>query len=82
MKEQNTDFFARPSTQKALWRLLYGLCALVVLAELFAAPKAHFAFGKFFGFHALLGLVSCAVLIVVAKGLDAFIKRREDYYDG
>ncbi|MEM5787064.1 MAG: hypothetical protein AAGU11_07075 [Syntrophobacteraceae bacterium] len=75
------DFFDKPSTKRALWILLWGACATTVALEFLAAPEAHFEFGRFMGFNALFGFVSCAVLILLAKGLGFFLKRREGYYD-
>jgi hypothetical protein len=81
MNKTQPDFFERPSTRKVLWILLYATCGLTVVAEFVAHPHPHFGFASFFGFNAVLGFVSCAILILVAKGLGMFIKKREDYYE-
>lgn len=75
------DFFDRPSTKRALWILLWGSCGATVALELLAAPEAHFELSGFMGFNALFGFASCALLILIAKGLGYFLKRREGYYD-
>lgn len=75
------DYFDRPDVIRKLWILLYVVCGLTVLAEIFAHRHPHFGFDGFFGFNAVLGFVSCAVLILFAKLVAFFLKSREDYYD-
>ncbi len=75
-----SDFF-KTSTKRALRILLWGSCGATLVLEFPAAPEAHFEFAGFPGFNALFGFASCASLILIAKGLGYFLKRREDYYD-
>jgi len=75
------DYFDRPEVIRKLWVLLYVVCGLTVLAEIFAHRHPHFGFDGFFGFNAVLGFVSCAVLILLSKLVAFFLKSREDYYD-
>lgn len=75
------DYFDRPEVIRKLWILLYVVCGLTVLAEIFAHRHPHFGFDGFFGFNAVLGFVSCAVLILFSKLVALFLKAREDYYD-
>ncbi len=74
------DWFDRPESRKLLWRLLYGACGLTVLLELFLEIHPHFGFDGFIGFSALLGFASCAVLILFAKLVGVFLKRKVTYY--
>jgi hypothetical protein len=75
------DYFDRPEVIRKLWWLLYATCALTVVLELFSHRHPHFGFDGFFGFYAILGFVSCAVLILLSKVLALVLKAREDYYD-
>ena len=75
------DYFDRPDVIRKLWILLYIVCGLTVLAEVFAHRHPHFGFDGFFGFNAVLGFVSCAVLILFSKLVALLLKSREDYYD-
>ncbi len=52
-----------------------------MLAELLVARDGHFAVERIFGWNALYGFLACAALILGAKGLGAFLKRPDDYYD-
>lgn len=75
------DFFSRPKVRRALWAALYGSCAATLIAGLLFKTKAPFGFASFFGFYAILGFVSCAVLILLAFVLGKFLKKPGDYYD-
>jgi len=82
MKNKNEfDLFDKPETRKWLWRLLWGVCGLSVLLELFAHRHSHFPVDGLFGFYALLGFIACIAMILLAKGLGNFLKVREDYYE-
>ncbi len=76
------DWFDRPESIKKLWVLLWGLCALTVVLQFFTTPHGHFGWDNWYAFPAALGFVSCAVLIVVAKGLGLLLKRKTTYYAG
>jgi hypothetical protein len=86
LKKEN-DWFDRPASRRLLWRLLYGACTVSVLLELvlIATHQRHGRFGKtspdgWWFFYALLGFIACALMILAAKGLGAWLKRPEDYY--
>ncbi len=58
--------------------------SLVVLLglELVVHKHPHFAWEKWFGFYAVFGLVSCILLVLIAKYiLRPLVMRDEDYYD-
>lgn len=80
-QKKEFDWFDHDKNRKLLWKLLYGTCALTVVAEAFVHVHPHFSFDGFFGFSALLGFASCSVLIILAKLLGLVLKVREDYYD-
>jgi hypothetical protein len=58
-----------------------ALLVAIVLAERFVELHPHFAFTDWFGFHAVFGLVSCVLMVVVARGFGRLARRRADYYD-
>lgn len=80
-QKKEFDWFDHDENRKLLWKLLYGTCALTVVAEFFVHTEPHFGFDGFTGFSALLGFVSCAALIILAKALGLALKKKEDYYD-
>ena len=80
-EQEQKDFLERPKTLRVLWIILYAICALTLLPELFIVRHPHFGFDSFFGFYAVLGFISCAVLILLAKLGGMFLKRQESYYE-
>jgi hypothetical protein len=79
--KEKQDFFDKPENIRKLRILLYLICGLTVLMELFTHRHPHFGFDGFFGFYAILGFVACAALILFAKGIGVVLKKDEDYYD-
>ena len=75
------DYFDRPENIRKLWIVLYIICGLTIVPDFFTHRHAHFGFDYFFGFYALLGFVSCAVLILFSKLVGLMLKVKEDYYD-
>ena len=75
------DLFDRPEVKRKLWILLYVVCGLTVIPDFFIHKHPHFGFDGFFGFYAIFGFVSCAVLILLAKVIGRVLKVKEDYYD-
>ena len=57
------------------------ILGLVLLAESFIQLHPHFDIERLFGFYAIFGFLSCVGLIIFAKLLGFFIKRKDDYYD-
>ena len=76
-----TEWFDQPESRRLMWRLLWGVCILMVGLELLVTPrKAHFGFDGIFGFYAIIGFVGCAGMIIGTKWLGKLLKRGEDYY--
>ena len=74
-------WLVRPENIRVLWRGFIAILALTVAAELFVAHEPKFGIDGYFAFNAWFGFLACAVLILFAKGLGAFLKRPDDYYD-
>lgn len=74
------DWFDKPSSRKLLWWFLWITCGLTVVAELFIHRHPHFGIDGFFNFYSVMGFVGCAAMILAAKGLGVFLKRKDDYY--
>ncbi|MFB3091084.1 MAG: hypothetical protein ACE1ZG_07045 [Gammaproteobacteria bacterium] len=71
----------RTGTSRKLWILGSIVLALTIMAELFISLHSYFAIERLFSFHALLGFISCVVMIVFAKLLGVLVKRKDNYYD-
>jgi hypothetical protein len=76
----NRHWLVLPETIRGLWVVAFLVLAGTVALEF--VVDYHLKFGKdaYPAFGALLGLVSCALLVGAAKVLAIFLKRREDYY--
>ncbi|CCQ73456.1 hypothetical protein [Magnetospira sp. QH-2] len=84
MTEQAPDklhWLVRPATIRKLWIGGIILLVLLVLAELFIHPHPHFGIDGWFGFNAWYGFLTCAAMVIFAKGLAVFLKRKDTYYD-
>jgi len=80
MVSTEEHWLVRPETIKLLWRVFIAVLALTVAAELVVHLHPHFGFDGWFGFHAWYGFLTCAAMIVFAKGLGLLIKRPDTYY--
>jgi hypothetical protein len=80
-RKREFDWFDRAESIKKLWVILYVVCGLTVVPDFFTHRHPHFGFDGFLGFYALLGFVSCAVLILFSKLVGLLLKAKEDYYD-
>ncbi|QOC22158.1 hypothetical protein IC757_14215 [Wenzhouxiangella sp. AB-CW3] len=62
--------------------MLIVMAALVVIDIIVPAPYTRFPWDGIGGFAALYGLLSCVLIIVIAKALGkGLLYREEDYYD-
>lgn len=62
--------------------LFYIAIVITVVAEFLVESHPYFHWEEIPGFYAAFGLVSCVLVIIVARVLGRlFIQQREDYYD-
>jgi hypothetical protein len=80
-QKKEFDWFDRPESIRKLWILLYAVCGLLIIPDFFTHRHSYFGFDGYFAFFALLGFVSCAVLILFSKLVALVLKVKEDYYD-
>ncbi len=71
----------RSENVSKLYRGLWLLCALLLVAELMVHKHGELEFENWFGFHGWFGFVACVLLVLAAKLLRVLIKRPEDYYE-
>jgi len=57
------------------------LLALLVIADFYIDAHPSFHIDGIFGFYAWFGLVTCMAMVIFAKALGVFIKRKDTYYD-
>lgn len=65
------------------WALIAGAALLVILLAIDPLVHGHPKFGidGAFGFYAWYGLGASIALVIIAKVIGVFLKRRDTYYD-
>lgn len=81
MKEKGWwDRLDSARTGRICFRWLCGVCALLLISDLFYDKHAHYGFEDWFGFYGIYGFLGCVLLVLAAKELRRLVKRDEDYY--
>ena len=80
-KDGDKHWLVRPNTVRWLWRGGLVMLALLVLADFFVHAHPYFHIDGTFGFYSWFGLVVCACMVILAKALGIFLKRKDTYYD-
>ncbi len=62
-------------------RIFYVTLAILLGLDFFIAKHPDFAFDGVPNFFAAYGLISCVMLVLIAKVLRKLLMRGEDYYD-
>ena len=81
MKPEKKYWLDNPGNVRKILYALYGLWALLVLADFVYKKETHFPVEGWFGFFGIFGLLACGGVILASKVLRVFLKREEDYYD-
>jgi uncharacterized membrane protein YhdT len=76
-----THWLVRPETVRLLWCGGIAILVLLVIADFFVHAHPSFQIDGTFGFYAWFGLVVCVGMVLFAKALGIFLKRKETYYD-
>jgi hypothetical protein len=77
----NTHWLQRPGTTRLLKIALGVLLVLSLIPDFFIHQHAYFGIEDRFGFYAWYGFGAAVVLVVVAKVLGIFIRRKDTYYE-
>ena len=81
MTGRDEHWLRRPETIRKLWVAGIAGLAILVLLQAAIAIHGHFGVDGTFGFNAWFGFASCVAMVVFAKILGIFLKRRDSYYD-
>lgn len=74
-------WLVRPGTVRWLWRIGLSVLALLVLSDVFVHGHPISRIDGIFGFYGWYGLITCVAMVLFAKALGVFLKRRDTYYD-
>lgn len=78
---EEKHWLVRPTTITWLWRGGIVLLILVTLADFFIHTHSYFDIDGSFGFYSWYGFVVCVAMVLFAKALGTFLKRKDSYYD-
>lgn len=82
MEKGKRHFFDYPGNVRKFIKRFYIICILILIIDFFVPKHGHYEWENVPEFYAAYGLVSCIVLVLVAKYiLRRIVKRSEDYYD-
>ena len=73
-------WLVRPATIRLLWIGFLSVLVLTVVASLFTNEHVWFGFDGGFAFNAWYGFVTCIGMILFAKILARFLRRKDSYY--
>ena len=79
--KKELKLFDNPKKNKRVMIIFLVSLVVILIVDLFVHKHAEFHWAGIPEFYALLGFVSCVLLIFIAKFLRMIIKRDENYYD-
>ncbi len=79
--DRHRHWLVRRRTIRGLWIGSNVVLTITVLLNLVVPQAEVFGIEGVFGFAAWYGLLTCIVMILVAKGLGFILKRPDTYYD-
>jgi len=78
---EEKHWLVRPKTIRGLWVGGIAMLIMLVLADFFIHPHPYFGIDGSFGFYSWYGLITCVAMVIFAKALGIFLKRKDTYYD-
>jgi hypothetical protein len=79
--EDEKHWLVRKKTIQLLWRGGMVILLLLVMADFFIHAHPYFGIDGTFGFYSWFGLITCIGMVLFAKALGIFLKRKDTYYD-
>lgn len=81
MQDRDRRWLDEPANVTKVYRAVWIVCGLLLVAEPFVHKHGELAFEDWFGFHGWFGFVACVALVLAAKLMRKVVMRPEDYYD-
>jgi hypothetical protein len=84
--QEQKHWLYREENRRKLWLIQIAILALAIIPEFFIHHHAYYTEQAITidakpGFYAWYGFTTCAVMVIAAKLLGLFLKRKDDYYD-
>jgi uncharacterized membrane protein len=85
MNQEKKYWLDSPRNVDKLVYTLYGICALLLAADLlnyfFHFKHSAFFFEDWFGFYGIFGFIAYIFMVYSGKALRSLLTREEDYYE-
>lgn len=81
MHDDHPGWADRPANRRLIRRVLYVVCALLVVADFVVTRYIYTPIERVPAFYALYGFVALVGVVLAAKGLRRLVRRDEGYYD-
>ncbi|MCZ6606902.1 MAG: hypothetical protein O7A64_04450 [Alphaproteobacteria bacterium] len=79
---EGTHWLVRRRSIRVLWIVFVAVLAVLTVADVFIYGHPTFGLDGTFAFYAWYGLLTCVVMILLAKAMGVLLKRKDTYYDG
>ena len=76
MEQEQQHMFDKPENVRRLLRILYLVCALLLVLDLIIHRHVIHAWESLWGFYGFYGFAACVALVLTAKQLRKILKRR------
>lgn len=81
MSEAKKHWLDSSENVNLLYRGLWVVGIVLLLADFFVPKHEVFGFAETFGFYGIYGFIGIVALVLGAKALRRAVMRREDYYE-
>lgn len=81
MEQEKQHVFDDSRNIKRLLRVLYAVCAALLLLDVVHHRHVIHDWEGLWGFYGIFGFVACVALVLIAKEMRKVVMRKEDYYD-
>ncbi len=79
---EGKHWLVRRRSIRVLWIVFVAVLAVLAVGDVFISGHPYFGLDGTFAFYAWYGLLTCVVMILLAKAMGVLLKRKDTYYDG
>ena len=79
---EGKHWLVRRRSIRVLWIVFVAVLAVLAVGDVFLYGHPYFGLDGTFAFYAWYGLLTCVVMILLAKAMGVLLKRKDTYYDG
>ena len=79
---EGKHWLVRRRSIRVLWIVFVAVLAVLAVGDVFVYGHPYFGLDGTFAFYAWYGLLTCVVMILLAKAMGVLLNRKDTYYDG